>query len=144
MSDFLLGALTKMLDDELRAEIIDGHSIADVVGAVDLDVAFSPVVEHRCDEFDFQPPQPTEVQKWGDGYALVYPAQADFRRVDEGSLRVMRARFLLMRGAYYKMLRGMPNGTQRQVISWYFPGGAWQPEPGSELSKLMGLERGWK
>ena len=42
--------LRDFLDHELRNEVIGGVPLADVLDFVDLDVAYSPVVEHPVDD----------------------------------------------------------------------------------------------
>lgn len=96
MSDKAIEVIKKHLDDMLAAEVIDGDSIADVLEFVDLDVAFSPVIEVPLAD-TFGPMGEVEVRKWPDGlYAMVWPGESpDFKVISEPLLKIMRARYLL-------------------------------------------------
>jgi len=94
--------LRDFLDDELRSEVIGGVSLAEVLDYVDLDVAYTPVVEHPVDDEFPRPEQLCVIAllKRDDGR---YEAR---RQTDAGptfdlfgpeQVRIMRARYLLCR-----------------------------------------------
>ncbi|MFO0801442.1 MAG: hypothetical protein U0804_28585 [Gemmataceae bacterium] len=136
--DGLLAALQKLIP----TEVIDGTSVDDAAGLVDLSVAHTPVVENPAgDNYQFRIQRPVEVQKWSGGrWAVMYRERKDFRRVTEDEVKVMRARYLLLRGYYYRSFRHLPYPGQREVTAWYFPDGLWLPEAGSDLAKAMGVK----
>lgn len=133
----LLAALQKMIP----TEEIDGCRVDDAAGAVDLDIAHTPVIDSPVgDDYRHRIPKPVEAQKWsGDRWAVVYPDHHDFQRVTESELKRMRARYLLLRGFYTRAFRTLPHPTQQQVLAWYFPDGLWLPPEGSDLAKAMGV-----
>ena len=140
-SDLLAGlmrAADKMAGPPLT---IDGMSAEDAAAMVDLKVAYTPIVmESWGDERDrFQIPQPVKVQRDGLRYAAIWPERHDFEWLDNGRLRVCRARFLLMRGFFYKNFRTYSHPEQQKILVWYFGGQMWQPKAGSELAVAMGI-----
>ena len=139
-------SLLEALKAMIPAEIIDGSDVEKTAEIVMLDIAFTPVVQHRHggDDYDLldNPPRPVQVEKRGERYLIVHPESHDFDWVDEKSLKAMRARFLLLRGFYYKRLRSVGHSTRQQILGLYFPEGVYLPAEGSELSKAMGLEPG--
>lgn len=139
----VLESLKGMLDREYEKnpEIIDGCDVHEAAKVVDLSVAYTPVLEHRLPEehgFSFVE-KPDRVVKDGMRYCLTWPERKDFRWVEVESLKVMRARFLLWHGHFYKVFRSLPNPSQSQVLAWYFNGSMWQPKEGSVLAKGMGI-----
>jgi hypothetical protein len=124
------------------AEVIDGSNVDDAAEAVDLSIAYTPVVEDVVSsDLHHRVVKPVEVQKWSGGrWAVMYPERKDFRRVTEGEVKRMRARYLLLRGFYTRHFRRMPYPVQEQVRAWYFPDGLWLPPEASELAKAMGVE----
>lgn len=131
-----LSGLIKILDDQVRAqldkEMIGGASISSVLQAVDLDIEFSPVVCHPVGRYLHYIPRPTEIKKWADGrYAIVVTGRSpDFEVIPEEAIRVMRARFLLLRDAYYKCLalEQLRDSLKKTVVSLYFNGQIFIPE----------------
>lgn len=139
----LFAAVTQMLDEEHRSELIGGFSIAQVLDAVDLDVAFSPVIPIRGST------QPVEaiptmggesyILDYGDDFFGVRHAEA----VHAESLKVMRARFLLQRDSYYQMLLRdlLPHSSKQRVVNCFFPNGAFIPK--GDLRDGM-LNKNWQ
>lgn len=134
--------LLAAIERTIPAEIIDGQNVKDAAEMVMLDIAFSPVVERPAgDEVSLclNPPRTSQVEQRGDRYLIVRPEQRDFEWVDEVSLKIMRARYLLLRGYYYKQLRRLSHPVRQQVLGLYFDGGVYVPPEGSELAKLLGV-----
>ena len=96
INDGGLEALRNLADSLLREEVIGGTSLLEAIEFVDLDIEFTPVLQHPLAD-EFQPWRPTEVQKWPDGrYAIVTRGDSpDFEVVPVESLKIMRARYLL-------------------------------------------------
>lgn len=136
--DDLLSALKK----HIPPESIDGSDPKEVASIVMLEVEHTPVIDHPVgDEVELltHPPEPVEVRKDGERYMLTWPKTHDFRFVDAESLKVMRARYIMVRNFYWRRLRTLGCETQQRVLSWYFPEGTWTPKEGSELAKAMGV-----
>jgi hypothetical protein len=69
-------------------------------------------------------PKPRAVLARSDGkYQIDYPESRDFQIVDAAALKIMRARFLLLRGWYYQHFDGLSHPQQQAVLDWYFPEG---------------------
>lgn len=129
----LANALDMLADAD--PEMVDGARVDKIASeCVDLDVEFSPVVPCRCDDWQHNPPTPSRVTKGQDGRYWVDDLQ---QYVHVESVKIMRARYLLMRGWFWKQLRAMSHSDRQRVLSMYFEGGTWQPEEGSELAKAM-------
>ena len=95
MCEKMMNCIQGLIDKSLREEVIDGISIDDVLDFVDLDVAFSPVIETQLVN-TWGPMNEVEVQKWDDGrYAIWYHDPPDFRVISIERLKIMRARYLL-------------------------------------------------
>lgn len=119
------------MNDADGIDIIDGVRVRDVVADVMLDVAFSPVIPTPIqDNHIFDPPRPADVIQLGNGmYGIVHGVgeQADYETVTTDALKLMRARYLLLRDHFYKRLGGMDRVTRRMVLDRFFPGGVWVP-----------------
>ena len=122
-----------------RREPIEDQ-VAACVDAVMLDVEHTPVIEKPGSA------EPTEVTKRADGtYALTYRNVCDLSRVvyedvTEADLKIMRARYLVTRGALYKRLPSMGREERNRTLHNFFPGGVWTPREGSTLAAGMGME----
>lgn len=121
-------SLVEVLQDELNRlqheEIIGDACPADYVSDVDLDVAFSPVVYRAVHDPHVDIPKPDRVEKQADGrYMVVWPESHDFEFVDEESLKMMRARYLLLRDFYHKNINSFTPRNTDKIHAWYFPGG---------------------
>lgn len=129
----LVKLLQAELDKAYREEVIGGTSIADVLDYVMLDVAHTPVLPTRNDQYDFDIPQPIDAMPTmgGQSYILNY-GDGHAETVHEGALKVMRARFLLTKNHFYqRMLKGgFGDRDQQKVIAWYFGGSVWIPNDG--------------
>lgn len=123
-------------------EIIDGSDVEATAEMVDLDIAFTPVVQHVTGGDPLlDVPAPVEVQKWKDGrYAIMHREHRDYDFVSEASLKIMRARYLILHGFYWRHLHAMSHPMRQEVLALYFGGGVWTPKSGSELSKMMGMK----
>jgi len=125
--------LEGLLDDALRKEIIGGVSVADVLDYVNLDIAYSPVIEHPV-AGDW--PRPEEL-------GLAKPVKRDDgryeirRQTDAGptfeilgpeTIRIMRTRWLLCRDHFAKSLEQYNHQEQQWILADFFPGGLWMPK----------------
>jgi len=97
----ILETLKKLVDDQLESEGITPH----ILEAVDLSVAYSPVIPYPTDgmhpEVALQ--HAVEVRPWGFCRDDEVPKKFDVdgRVVSPDELKVMRARYLLRRGEHY-------------------------------------------
>lgn len=117
----LLDELKKFIPDE----IIDGSNVADTAEIVMLDIAYSPVVEGVVDEerLPFSIPIPVKVTDRGDGrYEIRRTDPPDFRILNEAEIKVMRARFLLLKGYYADKMDMLSYSGKQTVIALYFNG----------------------
>lgn len=110
----LLDAIKAMIP----TEVIDGCDVEQTAESVMLDIAFTPVVPEYVsgDDLILHPPETVEVEKRGERYLIVRPDLHDFDWVEESRLKVMRARFLLLRGYYYRHLRSMGHQHRQQIL----------------------------
>jgi len=123
--------LQDFLDAELRREVIGGVPLADVLDCVDLDVAYSPVVERPVDG-EFPRPEQLSVMalvKRDDGR---YEAR---RQTDVGptfdllgpeQVRIMRARYLLCRDHFARSIESYGYRDQQRILADFFPDGLWR------------------
>jgi len=125
--------LRDFLDDELRREIIGGVSLAEVLDFVDLDVAYSPVVELPVDDDWPRPEQLCVIAllKRDDGR---YEAR---RQTDAGptfdlfgpeQVRIMRARYLLCRDHFARSIEQHSYPERQRILADFFPHGLWRPK----------------
>lgn len=132
------------LIDQLKAmipvETIDGVNVDEAAEMVMLDVEFTPVV---VEPFGEDPafsclnaaPFPCRVQKDGERYCVWMPhSHETYRWVEEDELKVMRARYLLLKNFYFRTLENMSHSHRAGVIAKFFPGGVFKP------AVLMGRE----
>ena len=125
--------LERFLAAELRNEVIGGVPLADVLDFVDLDVAYSPVVEHPVDG-EFPRPEQlsvTALVKRDDGR---YEAR---RQTDAGptfeifgpeQVRIMRARYLLCRDHFARSIEQYGYSQQQRILADFFAHGLWRPK----------------
>ena len=109
-----------------RSETIDGACPADYVHAVDLDIAYSPVLYGRAlfEPYRVQIAKPDIVVRQEDGrYRVDWPEHCDFQFIDEQSLKLMRARFLLWHGYFYRAFDSFSYPDKQKVLAWWFPQG---------------------
>ena len=124
-------------------EVIDGSDVDEIAKMVDLDVEFTPVIPHSvidpATDYSGHVPTPCRVQLDGCRYCVWMPDSPEkYRWVDEESLKVMRARYLLLRGFYHRTIEGMPHGYRQEVISKFFPGGLFKTAILTELDARSG------
>lgn len=126
-------------------EIIDRVNINEAAKDVDLDMGYTPVIFRRGSM------EPTSVVALDGGDYRVYLTAGDHfgawggygmdgcdvRTVSADELRVMRARYLLVRGAIYKELPHMPPEHRTRVERVFFPGGVFVPAPGSRMAEVI-------
>lgn len=124
----LIKVLNKIIDRETAArggEEIDGVNPRDAAQHVMLDLGYTPVVERYFGDMGHQIPEPVRVVKDGARYCLMFGR--DYRWVSVEELKVMRARFLLLRGWYYRAFDGFSHPDKQKILAWYFKGGMWRP-----------------
>lgn len=134
------------VDRMMAPEVIDGHDVAKTAEMLDLSVECSPVVFRRDGI------RPVQACMLDGGRYRVYIHENDAMsafggygmygsnytpEVPEAELRVMRARYLLLRGAAYRQLHLMPPHLRARVEQLYFPGGVFVPKPGSRLAAVV-------
>jgi hypothetical protein len=143
----LLDALTNMLNKEHGEEIIDGGRVEDAAKCVDLSIAYSPVVDQYIGTIDIERmmlnpskiPQPIKPRKDGLRYYTADPRAQTWQWFTPEQMKTARARYLLLRGYFYKHIGGFAYNDQQRVVAWYFEGGVWRPNPGTELGNAMGI-----
>jgi len=124
--------LERFLDAELRKEVIGGVPLADVLEFVDLDVAYTPVVEHPVDD-DWPRPEQLSivalVKRDDDRYEArrQTPAGPTFEILGPESVRVMRARYLLCRDHFARTIESYGYSEQQRILADFFPHGLWRP-----------------
>lgn len=119
----IVEALRKEVDRLQHEEKIGDACPADYVSDVDLEIAFSPVVNHSVGN-PCHIPKPDRVEKQADGrYLITWPEAHNFEFVDEESLKLMRARFLLLRGFYHERFKSFAPREREKILAWYFPEG---------------------
>ena len=133
-------------DAMMAPEVLDGYDVAKVAEQVDLSVECSPVIFRRGGI------RPVQACMLDGGKYRVYIHEDDSRsafggygvygsaytpEVTTAELRVMRARYLLLRGSAYRQLHLMPPHLRERVEKLYFPGGVFVPKPGSRLANVV-------
>ena len=131
--DDVVQVLGRFLDAELRNEVIGGVPLADVLELVDLDVAYSPVVEHPVDGDWPRPEQLSIVTlvKRDDGRYEARrqtPAGPTFEILGPESVRIMRARYLLCRDHFARAIESYGYSEQQRILADFFPHGLWRPK----------------
>jgi len=125
--------LERFLDDELRNEVIGSVPLADVLDFVDLDVAYSPVVEYPVDG-DWPCPEQlavTALVKRDDGrYEARRQTEAGptFEILGPESVRIMRARYLLCRDHFARTIESYGYADRQRILADFFPHGLWRPK----------------
>ena len=135
----ILEALKAMIPKE----VIDGSDVDETAKMVMLEVEFTPVIPHSvidpATDYTEHVPTPCRVQLDGSRYCVWMPNSPEkYRWVDEESLKVMRARYLLLRGFYHRTNESMPHSYRQEVISKFFPGGLFKPAIFTELDSRIG------
>ena len=131
----LESALRKQFPAAFEPELIDGYDVEQAAKAVMLDVAFSPVLDRRDARI------PVDAVALGDGSYRVFRKEKSGAGqpidVSAESLRVMRARFLLVQGAAIRRLPTMDPEQRQWVEKTFFPRGdvPWVPPAGSPLAE---------
>ncbi|HEY0983537.1 hypothetical protein [Schlesneria sp.] len=126
-------SLLKALNSMLPPETIGGHDVHDAAQCVDLNVEFTPVLPDRIEDpattFPRLIPTPRRVQMDGSRWCVWLPNTPEkYRWVNsDDELKVMRARYLLLRGWYFERIETMSHSQRAEVIGKYFPGGVFKP-----------------
>lgn len=120
----LLDKLKELIPDE----IIDGSNVDETAEIVDLDIAYKLLVVKDCvrqsDEqlwYDI-PPVERDVIKRPDGkYEIRWQGNngPDFEVVPAEQMKVMRARYLLLRGFYHEHFRHLTLPKQNEAACKY-------------------------
>ena len=125
--------LERFLEAELRKEVIGGVPLADVLDFVDLDVAYSPVVEHPVDG-NWPRPERLSVMalvKRDDGRYEVRRqtgAGPTFEVLGPEPVRIMRARYLLCRDHFARSFEQYGYSERQRILVDFFPHGLWRPK----------------
>jgi len=122
----MLEKLKSLIKEAVGEETIDGANVEETAEMVDLDIAYSPVVTGRIsDDFHLHTiPQPEPVKISDNGrYYIPRTDPPDFEFISKESMKVMRARYLLLRGFYANNIDSFSYSEQQQILAWYFPGG---------------------
>ncbi len=145
ISQSIVRHLKQVLDDQLADEKYGNTSVLSILDAVDILMGFDvdnrlPVVEHNCCTFyQHSVPQTRNVEISDGRYMIVRPELTDFDWLTEESVKIMRARFLLIRGYYYPLLGSMVPQMRGEVVVKFFDGSVWTPKPGTVLATAMGM-----
>ncbi len=117
----LESALRKQFPEAFEPELIDGCDVQEAAKDVMLDVAFSPVLDHRNARV------PVDAVDLGDGCYRVFRKERSGVGqpidVSAEALQIMRARFLLVRGALVRRLRTMAPKHRQRIEKTFFPRG---------------------
>lgn len=137
----IVAVLKKQYPEAFAPEIIGGHDVREAAKSVDLDVECSPVLWRQGSR------HPAQVSLLEDGRYRVHPSEDDLENwsytsgtyvdVSAEELRVMRARFLLVRAELYRTLHLLPPKMRETIESLFFPGGVFVPASGSRLAEVM-------
>lgn len=125
-------SLLEKLKSMIPAEFIDGQNVDEIAKLVDLDIEFTPVVAETVSGDPAKEtiafPVPCRVQMEGSRWCVWIPhTDEKYRWVNDEQLKVMRARFLLLKGFYFDHLESMCHTERSRVISHFFPGGVFKP-----------------
>lgn len=120
----LLEILKKMIPDE----VIDGGNVVETAEIVDLDIAHKLLVVEHCvpeeeAELFHNPPSVTSnIKKRPDGtYQISWKTEdgPDFKIISENEAKIMRARFLLLKGFYTRNWNRLTLPKQNEIASAY-------------------------
>ncbi len=108
-------------------EIIDGSNVEETAEMVDLDIAYrlflvENVVQQENIELVSRIPDVSEAKKRSDGkYEIRFTGEAgpDFRILTKDEAKVMRARFLLLKGWYFSNWDRLTLPKQNEVAVKY-------------------------
>ena len=126
-------SLLDVLKSMIPGEIIDGANVEDVAKMVMLTVEFTPVLPYRIGNdtaslnMDLVP-IPCRVQMDGSRWCVWIPyTNEKYRWVDEDELKVMRARYLLLKNFYARNIERMSHPHRQEVLWKFFPDGLFKP-----------------
>jgi hypothetical protein len=125
-------SLLDVLKSMIPVELIDGANVDEAAKCVDLEIEFQPVLPYPVSQDPFvlhsEVPTPCRVQAEGSRWCVWIPGSSEkYRWATDDQLKVMRARYLLLRGYYHRTIQDMPHGFQQEVVSKFFPGGLFKP-----------------
>lgn len=121
-------SLFDIVRELIHDEIIDGSNVEETADMVDLDIAYKLLVvkdffrqtdEQLC--YDI-PPVESDVTKRPDGkYEIRWQTEngPDFEVFTADEMKVMRARYLLLKGFYYGHFRQLTLPKQNEAASKY-------------------------
>lgn len=147
----VMRTIRKITDDMLEAEKYGGTSVLSVLDAVDIAIGFGmdnqgrpttlQVVEHDCTTLcEHSVPGIRNIYIHDGRYMILRPEINDFDWVTEDSVKVMRARFLLIRNYYYPLLNSLSPQSRGEAVANFFGGSVWTPKPGTAIAKALGCE----
>jgi hypothetical protein len=129
--DAPLQALKDHLDSLDREEKYGDTSIADVLDMVDIDIGMEHddhgrptgilVVLHNSPDYMYRVPTAVKLEPMGEKFLLRKPG--DFETFHRDVVKVMRARWLLLRGYYGNNFKRMSYPEQQAALANFFPNG---------------------
>ena len=129
----IVEVLERLLDAELHKEVIGGVPLVEVLDFVDLDVAYSPVIEHPI-EGEWPRPEQLHVtalvKRDDERYEArrQTPAGPTFEILSPESVRIMRARYLLCRDHFARSIDSYGYRDRERILADFFPHGLWRPK----------------
>ena len=141
--------LRDWMNRNIPREDIDGMSPEDAAKFVELQMGYTPIVLERWSGEHWDIPVPCKVITDGKKYAAVWErwmlngrnGGRDFQNLLDEQHMEARARYLLLRGYFYRHFDRYSYPEQRKIIAWYFGGVMWRPAEGSDLHRLMFAEQ---
>jgi len=126
--------LLEVLKEMVGVEIIDGSNVEETTEIVDLDIAYKLfLVEDRVQQEDIEligniPPVALAKKRPDGKYQIDFQSDLgpDFRIITADQAKVMRARFLLLKGFYFEHFNGMSYPQQQEIAAKYDIG--WVPK----------------
>lgn len=123
----IIEELKKLIPTDWITDIIDGANVEETAKMVDLDTAYKLLlVEEFVHQEDIESfsniPPVIEAQKLTDGrYKINFQTAGgpDFRILTADEAKIMRARFLLLKGYYYSNFNRLTLPKQNEVAALY-------------------------
>ncbi len=141
-----MSSLLEQLKSMIPTETIGGIDVEQCGrDVVMLDVEFTPVLPNRLENDPVLPnrlendpqegrlpecPTPCRVQQEGSRYCVWLPQNDPerYRWVNADDLRVMRARYILLKNWFFTNIEACDPLSRNTIISRFFPGGLFKPE----------------
>ena len=126
--------ILEQLKAMVPVETIGGVNVEECAQNVMLDVAFAPVLPYPLprDPQTGLPdcPVPCRVQQEGSRWCVWLPPDdpQKYQWVSESELKVMRARYLLLKGFFFENIEACDHHSRGLIVSRFFPGGLFKPD----------------